>query len=99
VGGHTKHRVKVDVMWKKPDDCWIRLNTDEASKRDISTGSGGLFRNVEGKWISGFSRNLGRCNAYLEELWGVIDGLRIAREKGFVKVELHVDSSVVVRTL
>jgi hypothetical protein len=36
VGGHTKHRVKVDVMWKKPEDGWIRLNTNGASKRDIS---------------------------------------------------------------
>nr|ABN08768.1 Polynucleotidyl transferase, Ribonuclease H fold [Medicago truncatula] len=99
VGGHTKHRVEVDVMWKKPEGGWIRLNTDVASKRDIPTGSGGLFRNAEGKWISGFSHNLSRCNAYLSELCGVFDGLQIARERGFSKVELHVDSSVVVWTL
>jgi len=36
---------------------------------------------------------------HLAELWGVFYGLRIARERGFSKVELHVDSSVVVRTL
>jgi len=49
VGGHTKHRVEVDVMWKKPEVDWVRLNTYGASKRDISAGSGGLFQNGEGK--------------------------------------------------
>jgi len=80
VGGYTKHRVEVDAMWKKPEEGWIQLNTNGASKRDISTGSGGIFRNAEGKWISGFSLNLDRCNAYLAELLGVFDSLRIARE-------------------
>lgn len=76
VGGHTKHRAEVVVMQNKLEDGWIRLNTNGSSKRDIPAGSGWLFQNDEGKWIIGFSDNL-----------------------GFAKVELHADSSVVVRTL
>jgi hypothetical protein len=60
--------LEVDVMWKKPEEIWIQINTDGASIRDIPIGSGGLFRNVEGNWIGGFSCNLGRCNAYLSKL-------------------------------
>jgi len=86
-------------MWKRPEDGWIRLNIEGDSKRDILAGSEWLFRNVEGKWINGFSRNLGRGNAYLAKLWGIFDGLQIAKERGFATVELHVDSSVVVHSL
>jgi hypothetical protein len=40
-------------------------------------GCGGLLRNSNGQWIGEFSRHLGMCSAYLAELWGVIDGLRL----------------------
>jgi ribonuclease HI len=33
------------------------------------------------------------------ELWGVFDGLCLARDKGATKAMMHVDSSVVVHTL
>jgi ribonuclease HI len=75
------------------------LNTDGASRGDVTAGCGGLIRNSEGQWLGGFSRNLGCCSAYLAELWGVYDGLCLARNIGVQKVKLHVDSSVVVQTL
>ncbi|WJX29283.1 hypothetical protein P8452_17940 [Trifolium repens] len=40
-------------------------------------GCGGLLRNSNSQWIGEFSRHLGMCSAYLAELWGVIDGLRL----------------------
>jgi len=39
---------------------------------------------------------LGRCSAYIAELRGILDSLQIVKDKVFSKVELHVDSSVVV---
>jgi ribonuclease HI len=39
------------------------------------------------------------CSAYLTELWGVIDGLRLARDRGITKLKVQVDSRVVVQTL
>ncbi|GAU35983.1 hypothetical protein TSUD_207870 [Trifolium subterraneum] len=75
------------------------FNTDGASRQGITAGCGGLLRNSSGHWLGGFSRHLGRCNAYLAELWGVFDGLTFAYDKGFKKIVLHVDSNVVVQTL
>jgi len=99
VGGNVRQKVEIDVLWKKQEVGWIRLNTDGASRRNIAAGSGGLFRNHDGKWLGGYSRNLGQCSAYIAELWGILDGLQIARDRGFSMVELHVDSSMVVHTL
>jgi ribonuclease HI len=42
---------------------------------------------------------LGCCSAYIAGLWGVYDGLCLARQIGATKVRVHVDSSVVVQTL
>jgi ribonuclease HI len=89
----------VDIAWQSPEDGWICLNTDGASKSGEIAGCGGLLRNSHGQWINGFSRNLGRCSAYIAELWGVLEGLRLARASGISKLQVHVDSQVVVHTI
>jgi ribonuclease HI len=62
-------------------------------------GCGGVFRGKNGKWICDFSKALGACSAYVAELWGVFEGLKLARLCGFRKVQLHIDSWVVASTL
>lgn len=36
------------------------------------------------------------CNAFVVELWGVFEGLKFVWERGFKRVELHVDLSLIV---
>ncbi|KAK2422059.1 Polynucleotidyl transferase, ribonuclease H superfamily protein [Trifolium repens] len=93
------HKVEVPIGWNRPEGDWIKLNTDGASRRNNSAGCGGLLRNSNGQWLGGFSRHLGTCNAYIAELWGVLDGLKLAYERGFKKIELHIDSNAMVQTL
>ena len=52
--------------------------------------------NESGNWCGGFAVNLGRCAAHLTELWGVYYGLYIAWEKRGTRLELEVDSELVV---
>jgi ribonuclease HI len=94
-----RHKVEIAVSWKCPEDGWVSLNTDGASKGGVTAGCGGLIRNSFGQWMGGFSRNLGCCTAYIAELWGIYDGLCLARNMGVTKVQAHVDSKVVVQTL
>ncbi|GAU11214.1 hypothetical protein TSUD_342040 [Trifolium subterraneum] len=70
-----------------------------ASRGSVVASCGGILRNSNGQWLGGFSKNLGRCNAYLAELWGVYEGLRLAWNYGATKLKLQVDSSVVAYTL
>lgn len=39
------------------------------------TGCGGLIRDASGAWIHGFAKHIGRCTAFITELWGVLRGL------------------------
>jgi hypothetical protein len=57
-----------------------------------------------GNWICGFAKSLGTCNAFVAELWGVLEGLNLARVQGYGTmgyraVKHCIDSEVVVRVL
>ncbi|GAU10505.1 hypothetical protein TSUD_419400 [Trifolium subterraneum] len=92
-------KVEVSIAWQCSEEGCLSLNTDGASRGESIAGCGGLLRNSNEKWLHGFSKNLGRCNAYLAELWGVYEGLCLACNYGTVKLKVHVDSSVVAHTL
>ncbi|PNX57473.1 histone H2A, partial [Trifolium pratense] len=49
--------------------------------------------------VGGFAKGLGLCSAFVAELWGVLEGLKYVRRLGFRKVELHIDSKVVVQVV
>ncbi|MCI14721.1 hypothetical protein A2U01_0035853, partial [Trifolium medium] len=35
---------------------------------------GGVIRGDQGEWLGGFARNVGMCNAFIVDLWGVVEG-------------------------
>ncbi|MBA0871854.1 hypothetical protein Goshw_000613 [Gossypium schwendimanii] len=53
---------------------------------------GGLLRDHNGNWIVGFTRYLGNCEVIDSELWGILDGLRIALDRGYQKVIIRTDN-------
>ncbi|GAU30604.1 hypothetical protein TSUD_392950 [Trifolium subterraneum] len=90
-------RVNKDVRWYPSEHGWICLNTDDAFKsHNTKDGCGGLFRDEDGHWIRGFSKSLGSATAYVAELWGLLEGISIARSMGFNKLEVQMDSEIIV---
>ncbi|PNY12875.1 pentatricopeptide repeat-containing protein at1g02150-like protein [Trifolium pratense] len=81
------HTTQVLVRWEPPAPGWIKLNTDGACKSNGDAGCGGLIR-VESELLGDFSKYIGRCNAFVAELWGVLEGLKLARTKGFTHIEM-----------
>jgi ribonuclease HI len=92
-------KAEIMVCWKPPMEGWVKLNTDGAYKDESAAGCGGVIRDSHGGWLGGFAKYLGICSAYVAELWGVLEGLRYARNLGFTRIELNVDSSVVDHVL
>ncbi|KAG7591719.1 Ribonuclease H-like superfamily [Arabidopsis thaliana x Arabidopsis arenosa] len=90
-------RIERMISWKKPVDGWVKLNTDGASRGNPGlAAAGGVLRQGDGSWYGGFSLNVGICSAPLAELWGVYYGLYIAWERKITRLELEVDSGLVV---
>ncbi|KAG7556617.1 Ribonuclease H-like superfamily [Arabidopsis suecica] len=93
-------RMERMIGWTKPSIGWYKLNTDGASHGNPGLATaGGVLRDSEGAWCGGFALNIGICSAPLAELWGgggVYYGLYTAWEKKATRVELEVDSEIVV---
>ncbi|WCJ37652.1 Polynucleotidyl transferase ribonuclease H-like superfamily protein [Euphorbia peplus] len=88
------------IGWSVPFIHWVKLNTDGAVKGGQFRASvGGLIRDSQGTWIQGFARNIGICSVLRAELWGIYDGLTLAWNLGYRKVQVEVDSKLCVDLL
>jgi len=91
-------QVQAMISWEFLSKRWILLSSD-ASRGDAQVGCGSLFWDEHGTWLCGFSQCLGHFNAYVVELWGVYQSLKIVPDRGYLRVELNLDSKIIVDTL
>ncbi|CAA7057593.1 unnamed protein product [Microthlaspi erraticum] len=96
-GVRSTNRQERLISWTPLLVGWTKLNTDGASHGNPGAATaGGVLRNGDGQWCGGFALNIGRCTAPWAELWGVYYGLCIAWEKQVRRLEVEIDSSMVV---
>ncbi|KAJ1407067.1 Ribonuclease H-like superfamily [Sesbania bispinosa] len=91
---HQGRRVREEqIKWSFPDPGWIKVNVDGSIRQGLNgAGCGGIFRGVNGKWMLGFSFNMGRGNILLAELRAVETTLKIYWDKGYSNICLESDS-------
>lgn len=101
LGKRKRERIQTFVRWSTPRAGWVKLlNTDGAAKGNPGeAGCGGLIRGHRGEVFDVFAARCGSCSSTKAELLGVLRGLAIAWNSGFTKVQLNVDSEIVVNLL
>lgn len=53
-------RREIRVGWNSPAEGWVKCNVDGSSRNnDISAACGGIIRDINGRWLVGFSFDLG----------------------------------------
>ncbi|GAU42748.1 hypothetical protein TSUD_77850 [Trifolium subterraneum] len=62
----------------------------------VASGCGGLFRNSDGRWIKGYARKIGTCDALSAEMWGMYLGMQLAWRQGFHLLQVESDSKTLV---
>lgn len=78
----------------------MKLNSDGAAKSPSRLASaGGLLRDHRGNWIAGYTCNIGIANSFLAELWGLREGLLLAKNRGISKLIAETDSETMVQVL
>ena len=88
------------VGWFPPLVHWLKLNTDGAFKASIGMASaGGIIRDKNGDWITGFAMHIGPSSPLQAELWAVLQGLTLCLHRGFNRIIVEVDSKCVVDIL
>ena len=76
------------------------MNTDGATKGNPGlAGGGGVVRDSRGRWINGFSRNIGYATSMTAELWALRDGLNMAVSLNYQPLIVELDSSDVIAML
>ncbi len=78
----------------------MKLNTNgSVFDNHEKASAGGLLRDCNGRWIRGFAHNLGITNSLAAELWGLRDGLLLARDLNVSNLIIEIDAKSVVDLL
>ena len=86
----------ISVGWKPPPIGFFKLNIDGSTRSNPGmAGAGGLIRDHRGSWIGGFSRDIGFAHSLAAELWGLRDGLTLAKNLKIKKLHIELDAKVV----
>ena len=91
------NKTMVQVRWEKPQQGWIRLNTDGSTLGNPGRArGGGILRDDQGNWVAGFSRNIGFSTSFIAELWALSDGLTLYNNLKLNAVDIQIDAKAIV---
>jgi ribonuclease HI len=94
----ASQHVAVQIRWLRPRQDYLCLNTDGAMKAGSQkAGCGGVIRDGSGNWVCGFAKALGTCSAFVAELWGILEGMKLAKDRNIQRLEVQVDSKAVLQ--
>ncbi|CAN1137136.1 Putative ribonuclease H protein At1g65750 [Linum perenne] len=86
-------RTEVCISWEPTPPEWVTLNSDgSVISESGQAAAGGLIRDYQGHCLAAFSENLGICSITRAELRGAVSDLQLAWDRGYRKVQLHIDS-------
>ncbi|XP_042958232.1 uncharacterized protein LOC122293851 [Carya illinoinensis] len=86
------------IRWKRPPQDWMKLNSDGSSLGNLGpAGAGGVIRDSLGRLHSAYSVFLGQGSNNFAELRSLLEGVRRCHQLGFCRVEIEVDSQLLVR--
>ncbi|CAN1256136.1 Putative ribonuclease H protein At1g65750 [Linum perenne] len=88
-----------NIAWQPAADPWITLNTDGARTAQGSAAAGGALRTANGDVVAAFTMNMGRCSITRAEIRGIVEGMRLAWNKGVRKLAIQTDSKCAVQLL
>ncbi|KAH1122155.1 hypothetical protein J1N35_005315 [Gossypium stocksii] len=86
--------------WSPPNDGWIKLNMDGAVPSNNANASiGSVLSDSNARWLCGCTMLLGKELIFKIEARSVLEGLRIAWDKGFRRIKLECDNVLLVESL
>lgn len=103
VGAKAKISISRSIIpdaWRKSPEGWAKLNTDGLTLGNLGIASkGGLVRDHNGDWITGFSRTLDSSNSFIAKLWALRDERTLAKELFLNNLIVEMDALSVVQLM
>ncbi|RYQ83778.1 hypothetical protein Ahy_B10g102615 [Arachis hypogaea] len=86
------------IAWSRPPTDFVKLNVDGSLYAYRNNAAcGGVFRDADGRFLKGFSCNLGGCSIMHAELWAIVHGLQIAVVNGYQSIVVESDSAAAIK--
>lgn len=86
--------------WKAPPLGWIKLNFDGAVSLDNQHAPiGGVLQDANVNWLWGYAIMFASSSIFKVKARTMLDGLILAWDKGFKKVEVECDNMLLVELL
>lgn len=61
------------IKWLLPEVGWIEVNSDDVMREAHRLATtGGIFRDNNGVWLTGFTAKVSVCSVMHAELWGAV---------------------------
>lgn len=68
------------IGWTPPSLGFFKLNTNGLACGNLGGArAAGIIQDACGSWISSYSRKIGHTHSLVVELWGLCDGLTLAK--------------------
>ncbi|MFQ6666122.1 hypothetical protein Gotur_032598 [Gossypium turneri] len=84
----------------RPDLGWVKLNVDGSVSIVISKAAiGGIVRDSNWKWLTGFAMVTGMTKVFQVEARAVVEGLKLAWMKCYKHVEINCDNALLIDTI
>lgn len=84
--------------WNNPKPRWAKLNSDDTVSVD-GASIGGVLWDTKAGWQWGYNLRFGTDSGFKVEAWALLEGLLLAWDKGFRKVEAECDSVLLVHLI
>ena len=86
-------RLGKEIKWYPPDGGVVKLNIDVVCKGPFYlAAAGGVLKDSNGKWLSGFMFKIGNCTPVEAELWAILEGLKFVWDTSHRRLILESDS-------
>ncbi|KAI3444432.1 hypothetical protein Pfo_001097 [Paulownia fortunei] len=87
------------VVWRMPMNEWVKLNTDGASRGNLSEAGIGVLRDSRGRFIFAYYKYIGIASNVCAELHAICIGLEYCKENGFKKIMVETEAQVALQIL
>ena len=89
-----------EICWSPLTQEWVKVNTDGAnSSSSCQAIARGVIRDWCERWVAGFAMHIGICSITAAELWGIFEGLTLAWDLGYRRIQLETDSRSALKAI